>query len=67
MQNRIIPIFTCPIIILLVVLFSLIIGLIKSTQAQETWDLSKCVNYALENNIDLNLASNKVDNILHSL
>lgn len=62
MQNRIIPFYTCPIIILIVVLFSILFGFSKTAQAQERWDLAKCVNYALENNIDLNLAINRVEN-----
>ena len=32
----------------------------SSVKSQETWDLAKCVDYAIENNIDLNIKRNQV-------
>ncbi len=41
-------------------LFYLIAGLTLLSGAQETWNLTKCIDYALENNIDLNVKYNDV-------
>lgn len=39
----------------------MIIGFAFSVKAQKTWDLTKCINYALENNIDLNQKYNQIE------
>lgn len=39
----------------------LLFGNYSVLKAQDTWNLSKCINYALENNIDLNQAQNQVE------
>jgi len=34
----------------------------STVKSQEIWNLSKCINYALDNNIDLNIKRNQVSN-----
>ena len=38
----------------------LILNTSKFAKSQEIWSLTKCINYALENNIDLNIMNNEV-------
>ena len=62
MQNRIISYHTSAIVFILVLLITFILGFSKRTKAQESWDLTKCVNYAIDNNIALQSAYNQVEN-----
>ena len=43
------------------IIFFIITGTISITKAQEIWSLTNCIDYAIENNIDLNVSYNQVD------
>lgn len=38
----------------------LVLNASQSVKSQETWNLTKCIDYALKNNIDLNIINNEV-------
>ncbi len=61
MQNRIIQ-YSTSLILVIIIIISLLVGLVSSLNAQETWSLNKCVYYAIDNNIELNVKYNKVNN-----
>ncbi|MBI9067207.1 MAG: TolC family protein [Salinivirgaceae bacterium] len=61
MQNRIIQFYTTPIIVLIVLIITLLVGWSKTSNGQNVWDLKRCVSYAVDNNINLSLSNNDVN------
>ena len=49
-------------LLIVVIVISIMAGSIPYVKAQQSWGLTKCVNYAIDHNIELNQKNNKITN-----
>ncbi len=54
------PVYLKQYVLKLLVFMMIIVGFASATQAQSKWNLVRCIDYALDNNIDVSISKNSV-------